>query len=118
MKGRAGLLRLRSHYDEIKERGYCTDPLYRYLDRLRENALNCVTDTAIHIQPRGEPQLIETGDKLRDMTSELRPSQMISEFASGGPKNYAYRVLDTETEDSQTVCKVRGHIPSITTSRN
>jgi len=33
---------------------------------------------------------------------------MISEFAIGGPKNYAYRVVDTVTGDSQTVCKVRG----------
>jgi len=41
------------------------------------------------------------------MTSESRPSQIISEFASGGLKNYVYRVLDTVTRDSQTVCKIK-----------
>jgi len=37
--------------------------LYRYLDRLRENAMYCDKDCVIHIQPRGEHHLIETGDK-------------------------------------------------------
>ena len=48
--------------------------LYRYLDRLRENAIYCDTDSVIYIQPRDGPHLIETGDKLGDMPSELRPS--------------------------------------------
>jgi len=54
--------------------------------------------------------MIETGDKLGDMTSELRPSAFISEFVSGGPKNYAYRVIADGTggEVEKTVCKVRG----------
>jgi len=81
--------------------------MYRYLERLRVNAIYCDTDSVIYIQPRGETQLIETGDKLGDMTSELGPSQTINEFVSGGPKNYAYRVLGSVTGDSQTVCKVR-----------
>jgi len=66
--------------------------LYRYLDRLQERAIYCVPDSVIYIQPKDEPSLFETGDKLGDMTSELRPSEIISEFVSGGPKNYAYRV--------------------------
>ena len=52
--------------------------------------------------------MIETGDKLGHMTSELRPSENISEFTCGGPKNYAYRVVDTVTGANRTVCKVRG----------
>ena len=37
--------------------------LYRYLERLRENAMYCDTDSVIHIQPNGDgPRLIETGD--------------------------------------------------------
>jgi len=40
--------------------------LYRYLDRLQENAMYCDTVSVIHI-----PALIETGDKLTDMTSEF-----------------------------------------------
>ena len=61
----------------------------------------------IYIQPKDEPSLIETGDKLGDMTSELRPSESIIEFVSGGPKNYAYKVV-TEEKKEKTVCKVRG----------
>jgi len=83
--------------------------LYRYLDRLRENIIYCDTDSVIYVQPRDEPALIEMGDKLGDMTSELRPSEFISEFVSGGPKNYAYRVMTGGTgEEEKTVCKVRG----------
>jgi hypothetical protein len=37
------------------------------------------------------------------MTNELRPGQYIEEFVSGGPKNYAYRLVG-----GKTVCKVRG----------
>ena len=65
------------------------------------------TDSVIHIQHRNEPGLIESGDKLVDMTSEFRPTQYVSEFVSGGPKNYAYRMIDTETVRIDTVCKVR-----------
>jgi len=41
------------------------------------------------------------------MTSELHPSESISEFVSGGPKIYAYRVLIGDGREN-TVCKVRG----------
>ena len=67
----------------------------------------CDTDSVIYIQPRGEISLIERGDKLRDMPSNLRPSETISKFACRGPKNYAYRVVVTVTGACQTVCKVR-----------
>jgi len=42
------------------------------------------------------------------MTSELRTTNYISIFVSGGPKNYAYRVIDTGTCGATRVCKVRG----------
>jgi len=42
------------------------------------------------------------------MTPELRTKEYISEFVSGGPKNYAYRTVDTATGRTDTVCKVRG----------
>jgi len=69
----------------------------------------CDTDSVTYIQPKGDgnPQLIETGNKLGDMTSELRPTETILEFACGGQKNYAYRVVDTVAGASDTVCKVR-----------
>ena len=61
-----------------------------------------------YIQPRDGAALVKKGDCLGDMTSELRPCEYISEFVSGGPKNYAYRMLNTETGVESTVCKVRG----------
>jgi len=41
------------------------------------------------------------------MTSELKPCEYISEYVSGGPKNYAYRTHNTEKGAEATVCKVR-----------
>jgi len=82
--------------------------LYLYLDRLGERAIYCDVDSVIYIQPKDKPSLVETGDKLGDMTSELRATEYISEFVSGGPKNYAYRVMDTGTGGTTTVCKVHG----------
>jgi len=76
--------------------------LYRHLDRLGERVIYC------DIQPKDEPKLVETGDKLGDMIPELRTTEYISEFVSGGPKNYAYRLIDTGTGGNTTVCKVRG----------
>jgi len=82
--------------------------LYRYLDRLQENAIYCDTESVLYIHPRDEPALNETGDKLGDMASELHPSETILEFVSGKPKNFAYRVLDTVNERSKTVCIITG----------
>jgi len=42
------------------------------------------------------------------MTTELRSSETLTEFVSGGPKNLAYRVLDNGDGRKKTVCKVRG----------
>ena len=51
---------------------------------------------------------MNTGDRLGNMTSELKPCEYISEFVSGGPKNYAYQMHNTETAAEATVCKMRG----------
>jgi len=56
--------------------------LYRYIARLRENAIYCVMDTVIYIQPRDETQHIQTCDILDDMTFELRRTQMIKTLNS------------------------------------
>jgi len=51
------------------------------------------------------------------MTSELKPWEYISEYVSGGPKNYAYRTHNTETCAEATVCKVRGITLNYSTSQ-
>jgi hypothetical protein len=82
--------------------------LYSYLDRLRDKAHYCDTDSVVYIQPRNEPGLIETGDCLGLMTSELKPDELICEFVAAGPKNYAYKTLNSTTGEHKTECKVSG----------
>jgi hypothetical protein len=81
--------------------------LYHLLDRVGENALYCDTDSIIFVQRENRAPMIECGDNLGDMQSELKPGEYIREFVSGGPKNYAYRVVNAEGV-VKTVCKVRG----------
>jgi hypothetical protein len=60
------------------------------------------------VQPSDEAALVETGENLGAMTSELKPSEYIEEFVSGGPKNYAYKIVNSATNQRKTICKVRG----------
>ena len=41
--------------------------------------------------------MVECGDALGDMTSELKEGEFISKFVSGGPKNYAYKLRNSMT---------------------
>jgi hypothetical protein len=82
--------------------------LYSYLDKLQERALYCDTDSVLYVQRDDEPPLITCGDNLGEMVSELKPCEYIQEYASGGAKNYSYRVVDKTTGCCKTVCKVRG----------
>jgi len=69
-----------------------------------------VTDSVIFIQSKYKSELIQTGVNLGDITSELKPHKYISEFVSGGPKNYAYQLMGIKNASNQpkTVCKFRG----------
>jgi hypothetical protein len=82
--------------------------LYGYLDNLKERALYCDTDSVLYVQPTDGTALVKTGDCLGEMTSELKPDEIISEFVSGGPKNYAFKTFNLVTGAENTVCKVRG----------
>ena len=82
--------------------------LYTYLNTLQQRALYADTDSVIYIQPRDGTAMVKTGDCLGNLTSELKPCEYISEFVSGGLKNYAYQTRNTETGVESTVCKVRG----------
>jgi len=57
--------------------------LYGYLDKLQERALYIDTDSVVFVQTRDDAELIEIGDCLGAMTSELKPNEIISEFVSG-----------------------------------
>ena len=82
--------------------------LYTYIEASKEKAIYCYTDSVIYIQKCRQPPTVTCGDKLGDMTNELAPDEYISEFVSGGPKNYAYKITNARTSETKTVCKVRG----------
>ena len=75
--------------------------LYSYLDQLQEQVLYYDTDSVIYRWREGQPS-IPLGDYLGDMTDEL-DGDTITEFVSGGAKNYGYT-----TSSGKTECKVRG----------
>jgi hypothetical protein len=57
-----------------------------------------------YIQEESEPSLIAYGDKLGDMTDEMKPGEYIDEFISGGPKNYAYKIHNQDvTKEMKTM---------------
>lgn len=84
--------------------------LYKILDMLKNQVLYFDTDSIIFVHRPGD-ELPHTGPFLGDLTNELSefgPNSYISEFVSGGPKNYAYKVYSPDTQLESTVCKVKG----------
>ena len=51
--------------------------LYSYLNKLQDRAVYCDTDSVLFIQPTAEPALVETGDNWGQMSSELKPNEII-----------------------------------------
>jgi hypothetical protein len=82
--------------------------LYGYLDRLFDRALYCDNDSVIYVQPKDQQPLVETGDRLGAMTSELAQNDQIIEWACAGSKNYAYKSAYSVTGVNKTTRKIRG----------
>ena len=76
--------------------------LYQYLDLLQEQVLYFDTDSVTYRCKPGQPK-VPLGDYLGEMTDELEGDDRITEFVSGGPKNYGY-----STAAGKVCCKVRG----------
>ena len=78
------------------------------LDKLQERLYYCDTDSALfRFDPNGwNPP---TNCYLGQLVSELQPGHHISEFVSGGTKNYSCKVINSETGEHVTnITKVRG----------
>ena len=75
--------------------------LYSDLDILKERVCYMDTDSIIFKTREGQGTMA-TGQFLGEFTNET-PRDTISEFVTGGPKNYAYQTTKGKTE-----CKVRG----------
>lgn len=80
---------------------YARIELYKTLAVLQRNVLYMDTDSVIFKRVPGID--IPTGPYLGELTSELKPSDYIVEFVSGGPKSYAYR-----TKNGVSVIKIKG----------
>jgi hypothetical protein len=85
--------------------------LYTYLDSLKERAIYCDTDSAIYSQKNGDPPSVTCGDRRGDTTNELVFGEYIKEVVSGDPKNRVYKIVNGNTLEAKTVCKVRGITP-------
>ena len=75
--------------------------LYEALDHLQKQVLYYDTDSVIYRWKQGQPS-IPVGDYLGQFTDELE-GDIITEFISGGAKNYGYI-----TRSGKNECKVRG----------
>lgn len=95
--------------------------LYTYLEKLKDRVLYFDTDSVIYISKKGEYDP-PTGDFLGDMTDELSKDygegSYITEFVSGGPKNYGYQVYSTAQKDIIQVCKIKGFTLNIGASQH
>ncbi|KAL5010933.1 hypothetical protein ScPMuIL_013238 [Solemya velum] len=80
--------------------------LYSYLQPLGRRVLYCDTDSVIFTICPGawQPRLRVY---LGDLTDEVSGST-ITNFVTGGPKNYAYKTKTTDENEYMSFCKVRG----------
>ncbi|KAF2894175.1 hypothetical protein ILUMI_11998 [Ignelater luminosus] len=85
--------------------------LYSFLEKVEERVLYCDTDSVIYILKNGFEDL-PVGHFLGDLTDELEEEygtgSYITQFASGGPKNYGFNVFSTKTGKIHSKCKVKG----------
>ena len=89
---------------------YARLKLYDLLDQLQEQVLYYDTDSVIYVHEPGKPEP-PLGDYLGDLTDEL-DGDYITEFMSGGPKNYA-----CVTNNDKRVTKIRGITLDYVTSK-
>lgn len=80
--------------------------LYSCLQPLGDRVLYCDTDSVVFTAFPGQWQP-PLGDFLGDLTDEA-PDNKITQFVTGGPKNYAYNLLKPNKKGQTSICKVRG----------
>ena len=77
--------------------------LYEVLEKTGRRYLYYDTDSVIYKRDVREEPPVQLGHHLGDLTSELDEGDHIVEFASTGPKSYAFR-----TKMGRNICKVKG----------
>jgi len=84
--------------------------LYRYLDLLGERVLYYDTDSIIYIHANGSPDL-DVVVYLSDWKNEISTygaDAYIREYCVGGPKCYAFDMLNSASNKSKCSCKIKG----------
>ena len=81
--------------------------LYQYLEKLGPRVIYMDTDSVIYTTMRGTENELPLGNFLGELTNEIS-SGYITEFASTGPKNYAYHVKDLKGGGNYEVAKIKG----------
>ncbi|CAH1115486.1 unnamed protein product [Psylliodes chrysocephalus] len=84
--------------------------LYSFLEKLDKKVLYHDTDSVIYVSRPGEYE-VPLGSFLGEMTDELAEygeGSYITDFVSGGPKLYAYRVYSTAKNKTLDLIKVKG----------
>lgn len=85
--------------------------LYEALEILNRRVLYMDTDSVVFVDDLDNPAPLIVGPFLGDLTDEL-DGETITEFASTGPKSYAYK-----TTDGHEVCKIKGFTLNIKTQQ-
>ncbi|XP_057656822.1 uncharacterized protein LOC130894202 [Diorhabda carinulata] len=85
--------------------------LYSYLEKLGDRVIYHDTDSAIYVSRPGDTYEVPIGSYLGEMTDELAEygeGSYITDFVSGGPKLYVYRVYSTDKDKTIDIIKVKG----------
>lgn len=92
---------------------YARIHLYNELFKLDKRVLYFDTDSIIFISNKNDKYIPKLGNYLGDWTSEISAEEgyYIDEFVSAGPKNYAYK-----TKNGQTDCTIKGFTLNYITS--
>jgi len=95
--------------------------LYSFIEKLGPRLLYFDTDSIIYTSTVGKQEYqVPIGSYLGMMTDELRdygPGSYITEFVSGGPKNYSFKVYSTKHRKFFYVTKIRGFSLTSTASK-
>jgi len=96
--------------------------LYSYIEQLNDRVMYFDTDSVIYLSDLNKKGQYEVpiGTSLGEMTDELQDygdGALIDEFVSGGPKNYAYKIITPGQKQPSYVIKVRGITLTQTTSK-
>ena len=81
--------------------------LYKCMDVLGRRVLYTDTDSLMYTTNTQTEKSLPLGNFLGELTNEI-PSGYITELASCGPKNYAFKVKDLRGDGNYAVAKVKG----------